>query len=160
MRITVFGILVLATFIQVTALESVRLFGVKPDLVLILLIFYAFLRGTREGSFWGFVAGFLKDVATGGYFGLNALDHLAAGYLAGLMQTVLYKDNPFVVATITLLICLFQGLIHYLLLFYLGIFISPGVGLGKIIFCGSVYNGAVALLLYRWFFRTYTRVYP
>lgn len=156
-RVTVLGIFVLATFLQVTVLDSLRLFGIKPDLVLILVIFYAFLSSQREGAFWGFVAGLFKDVATGGYFGLNALNHLLAGYLAGVLQTVLYKDNPFVVTFAALLVCLFQGLLYYLLLFYLGIFVSPGVALLKITFFGAGYNALVALLLYRWFFRAYSR---
>jgi rod shape-determining protein MreD len=159
MRIAVLGIFFLAIFIQITILDTVQLFGIKPDLVFILVIFYAFLRGQREGAFWGFLAGFLKDVATGSYFGLNALDHLAAGYLAGLIQTALYKDNPFVVSLVTALVCFVNGLIHYLLLFYLGIFISPWIAVFKIALSASGYNAIVALFLYRWFFRSYTRAY-
>lgn len=159
MRIGVLGIFLVAAFTQFTVLDSVRVWGIKPDLVMILVIFYAFFGGRREGAFWGFIAGLLLDAATGSYFGLNALVYMVAGYLAGVVQTALYKDNPYVVSLVTLLVCLFTGLLHYLLLLYLGIFISPGVALLKITFCGAVYNALTALLLYRWFFRGYTKVY-
>ncbi|MEW5899115.1 MAG: rod shape-determining protein MreD [Bacillota bacterium] len=159
MRAAVLGVFMLAVFIQNTVLDSLQLFGIKPDLVFVLVIFSALLRGQKEGAFWGFVAGFLMDIAAGSYFGLNALALLAAGYLAGIMQTALYKDNPFVVALVTLLVSFLTGLIYYLLFLYLGVFISPGMALGRITLFGAVYNALVALLLYRWFFRTYPRVY-
>lgn len=159
MRAAVLGIFMLAVFIQNTILGSLQLFGIKPDLVFVLVIFSALLRGQKEGALTGFVAGFLMDIAAGSYFGLNALALLAAGYLAGIMQTALYKDNPFVVALVTLLVSFLTGLIYYLLFLYLGIFISPGMALGRITLFGAVYNALVALLLYRWFFRTYPRVY-
>ena len=159
MRATVLGVFMLAVFIQNTVLGSLQIFGVKPDLVFVLVIFSALLRGQKEGAFWGFVAGFLMDVAAGSYFGLNALALLAAGYLAGVMQTALYKDNPFVIALVTLLVGFFTGVIYYLLFLHLGIFVSPGVALGKIALFGAVYNALIALLLYRWFFRTYPKVY-
>ncbi len=159
MRAAVLGVFMLAVFIQNTVLDSLQLFGIKPDLVFVLVIFSALLRGQKEGALTGFVAGFLMDIAAGSYFGLNALALLAAGYLAGIMQTALYKDNPFVVALVTLLVGFLTGLIYYLLFLYLGIFISPGVALGRITLFGAFYNALVALLLYRWFFRTYPRVY-
>ncbi|MCL6448029.1 MAG: rod shape-determining protein MreD [Armatimonadetes bacterium] len=159
MRAAVLGVFMLAVFIQNTVLDSLQLFGIKPDLVFVLVIFSALLRGQKEGAFTGFVAGFLMDLAAGSYLGLNALALLAAGYLAGIMQTALYKDNPFVVALVTLLVSFLTGLIYYLLFLYLGIFISPEMALGRITLFGAVYNALVALLLYRWFFRTYPRVY-
>jgi len=158
LRVTVLGVFMLAVFIQNTVLDSLQLFGVKPDLVLVLVIFSALLRGPKEGAFWGFVAGFLLDIAAGSYFGLQALTLMTAGYLAGVAQTALYKDNPFVVALVTLVVGFLAGLISYLLLLYLGIFISPGTALGRIALFEAVYDALVALLLYRWFFRTYPRV--
>lgn len=160
MQPKVLGIFVLVAFLQVTLLDAVGISGIKPDLVMVLVVFYGFLYGPREGAFWGFAGGFFLDAAAGSYFGLNALVHLVAGYLAGVVQAALYKDNPFVVALITFLIGLFSGLLHYFFLSYLGVAVSPAVALLKINLFGALYNAAAALVLFRWFFRAYKRPYP
>lgn len=46
-------VLVLLIF-QATALNYIVILGIKPDLILILVILNGFLRGTREGAFWVF----------------------------------------------------------------------------------------------------------
>lgn len=70
--------------LQSTAFSYIAIYGIKPDFLLILVILNGFLRGTREGAFLGFLAGVIQDMTYGGYFGLNALTKMAAGYLAGL----------------------------------------------------------------------------
>jgi rod shape-determining protein MreD len=150
--VTILLSLFIAVFLQVTVLNFFQIYGYKPDLVLILIIFYAFLKDQMEGAFWGFVGGLLKDVATGGSFGLNALSFMAAGYLVGLTQMAFNKDNPYVVSLVTLLASFLNGLIHYALLSYLSIHISLGV-VFKISFFGALYNTILALLLYKWFYR-------
>ena len=49
----------LAIFFQVTLLNFFPVFGVKPDLVLIIVVFNAFLKGSREGALVGFWEAFL-----------------------------------------------------------------------------------------------------
>lgn len=96
----------------------------------------------------------MEDVATGGYFGLNALVQMAAGYLTGMARTRLYVDSGVMVAVVTLLVSLSVGVIHYLLLAYVDIFVSPETALLKVVFPGAVYNALMALLLSRWFYRS------
>jgi rod shape-determining protein MreD len=43
-----------------TLLNFFPILGVKPDLVLIIVVYNAFLRGSREGALVGFIAVFLK----------------------------------------------------------------------------------------------------
>jgi len=148
------GLLVAALLLQVTVLDLIRVAGVKPDLVLILVVFNALLRGQLRGALWGFGAGLMVDIATGDYFGLNALVQMAVGYLAGLARTRLYVDSGVMAAVVTLLVSLSGGVVHYLLLAYVDISISPGIALLKVIFPGAVYNAFTALLLSKWFYRT------
>lgn len=148
------GLLIVALLLQVTILDLIRVAGVKPDLVLILVVFNALLRGQLNGALWGFGAGLMEDVATGCCFGLNALVQMAVGYLAGMARTRLYVDSGVMVAVVTLLVSLFGGVVHYLLFAYVDIFVLPKIALLKIIFPGAVYNALMALLLSRWFYRS------
>ncbi len=135
-----------ALTLQMTVLDYFRVAGVKPDLVLVVVVFNSFRQGSKNGALWGFAAGFLVDVFTGGYLGLNALALAAAGYLAGEAKTGLYLNSNARVATVTLAVSLAAGVLQYLLLAFSGVFVSPWPALG-IIFPGAVYNTVVALLI-------------
>jgi len=135
-----------ALTIQMTVLDYLRVFGIKPDLVLLIVIFNSFRQGSRNGALWGFAAGFLVDISAGCHFGLNALALAAAGYLAGEAKTGLYLNSGVRVATVTLAVSLAAGVFQYLLLAFAGVFVSPLVAL-EIIILGAVYNTAVAFLI-------------
>ena len=155
MRLFVFLIMVvLAIMVQTTALQVVKIWGNIPDLVMILVIFNGFLRGTREGAFLGLVAGLLLDFAAGGYFGLNALTMVLAGYLAGIAESRLYKDNLVIVMLLVGLITVVSQLAQYLLLLYVGVSVTPGVAIFRSILPTALYNVLVVPLLYWNYFRS------
>lgn len=155
MRLFVFLIMiVLAIMVQTTALQVVRIWGIIPDLVMILVIFNGFLRGTREGAFLGLTAGLLLDFAAGGYLGLNALTMLLAGYLAGIAESRLYKDNLVIVMGLVGLITVVSQLVYYLLLLYVGVFVQPGVVIFRTVLPTALYNILMVPLLYWNYYRS------
>lgn len=147
------GLLAAALMVQVTAINFIQVGGVKPDLVMIIVVFYAFIRGHREGAFLGFVGGLMQDMATGSFFGLNALSKMAAGYLVGLAESRLYKDSTVVVVIITMLASFASQLVQYVLLAYINIKIAPGIALLQVMLPTAVYNAALVPLLYGRFYR-------
>ncbi|MBE3586205.1 MAG: rod shape-determining protein MreD [Thermoanaerobacter sp.] len=151
------GFLLLALLLQVTVVDLIRIRGVVPDLVFILVVFYAFWKGQREGTFWGFVAGLLEDLVSGHYWGLNAISMAAAGYLVGWFETRLYKESRLVMMVLTFLATVAGQLIYYLLLIYLQVVISPGVALTGVILPAAAYNALLSALIYRRFYRMYLR---
>ncbi|HAU32355.1 MAG: Rod shape-determining protein MreD [Desulfotomaculum sp. 46_296] len=138
--------LLAALTLQATVLDYLRVAGVKPDIVLIVIIFNSFRQGSKNGALWGFAAGLLVDIFSGGYFGLNALSLAAAGYLAGEAKTGLYLNSNTRVAAVTLAVSLAAGVFQYLLLAFSGVFVSPWLALGVIV-PGAVYNTVAALLI-------------
>ena len=141
--ITILAVLTL----QVTVLDYFRVAGVKPDLVLLVVIFNSFRQGSKNGALWGFAAGLLVDISTGGYFGLNALVLAASGYLGGEAKTGLYLNSGIRVAVVTLAVSMAAGVFQYLLLAFSGVFVSPWLALVGIIIPGAIYNTLVALLI-------------
>lgn len=148
-----FGFFAVAVFIQSTVLNFFQIEGVKPDLVLVMVIFAALLRGYKAGCWWGFVGGLLEDIYTGNFFGLNILVKMYIGCLVGLAGKHFYKDSLFVIITITWFASLVSGLGQYVLLTNAGFVVSPGPAPMKIILLVSFYNAITVPFLYRWFSR-------
>ncbi len=148
-----FLLLVLVTLIlQTTALDYMAIYGVKPDLVLILAILNGFLRGTREGAFLGFSAGILQDLVSGGYFGLNALTKMVAGYLAGFGKDRLYRDNRVIAAGLTWVCTVWSQLVFYILLLLVNVSVPVVKALTYVILPTAFYNALVVLVIYAYYY--------
>ena len=101
-------LLFLAVLVQVSILGGYSPLGGSPDLLLVVLLSIALLRGSVFGAVAGFGAGFLVDVANLGTLGFTSLlltvagfwigrygettahDRFHAPYLSVLVVTVLY----------------------------------------------------------------------
>jgi rod shape-determining protein MreD len=102
------GLLFLAVLVQVSILGGYAPLGGSADLLLVVLLSIALLRGSVFGAIAGFGAGFLVDVANLGTLGFTSLlltvagfwigrygettahDRFHAPYLSVLVVTVLY----------------------------------------------------------------------
>lgn len=158
MHILILALLLgLALLMGSTVLEFVRVAGVKPDLVLVLVVFYAIIRGSRKGAFLGFVGGLAQDFFSGYYLGMTAFSAAAIGYLVGLGHTRLFRESHFILAGVVFLATIIFEIFKYLFLLGLGIVILPGEAFWGLILPVSVYNSAVALLFYRRFYVSATR---
>jgi len=76
-------LLTVATLAQSTALAGVSLFGAQPNVVFLLVVGWAFLRGPAEGALWAFIGGLLLDALSGGPLGGFTLALLLAALLVG-----------------------------------------------------------------------------
>lgn len=150
MQISLFlFLMVVSLILQATVLDYVSILGVKPDLVMLLVIFNGFLLGHREGAFLGFAGGIIEDLFAGSYIGLNALSKLAAGYLAGEAGERLYRENILVAAGVTFLSSTAGLVINYLLLLFLGIHIPPFYALLRVILPTACYTTVLVLLFFK-----------
>ncbi|RDV82927.1 rod shape-determining protein MreD [Ammonifex thiophilus] len=134
--------------LQTTVLTYLRVAGVRPDLLLILVAFIGFWRGPREGGLWGVVAGLLCDLVAGGFVGLNALTKLLAGYLAGQAGVFFYRESSLTCALVTGTVTLVAELATYLLLLFLGIWLPLKNTLLYLILPVTAYNTVAAVVLF------------
>jgi rod shape-determining protein MreD len=70
--------------LQTTVLSRLPLPGATPDLVLVLVVGLALVRGPLVGSLLGFAAGLLADLGADRELGRTALVLALVGYAAGL----------------------------------------------------------------------------
>lgn len=137
-----------ALILQTTVLETVAVAGIKPDLVMLLVVLNGFLLGTREGAFLGFAGGVVEDLFSGSYIGLNALSKMVAGYLAGAAGERLYRENIPIAALVTFLTTAAGSMVNYLLLLYLGVHVPPLYALLRVVLPTAAYTAVLSPFLY------------
>ncbi len=69
--------------IQTTILSRVSVLGGHPNLMLLVVLIWAVVRGIDEGLIWAFIGGLILDLLSGGPLASIALALLAAAYLTG-----------------------------------------------------------------------------
>lgn len=96
-------IILIFTFVtaQVTLLNFVSIFGVTPNLVIILIVSISLLEGSTHGAMIGFFSGLCLDAVIGVSLGYKALIGMLLGLVLGNINKRLFKDNLFVMALCT-----------------------------------------------------------
>ena len=90
------GALILLNYVfQTSVFPQISILGVTPDTALIFVVGYGVLRGDIEGAIFGFAAGLLQDIFSGGPLGMFALIFFLIGYLSGKPFRDFFKDNYF-----------------------------------------------------------------
>lgn len=85
-----------AVLLQTTALARIKVYGVKPDLVLLLVVIGALVYGGRSALVWAFVGGLGMDIFSGGPMGSSSLALMAAALVAGVGHRTLSRFNVLV----------------------------------------------------------------
>lgn len=150
-------IVVLVAFgiiLQSSLMDKLAFFGVMPDLVLILAVSFGLLLGPVKGAAAGFAGGFILDLLLGRFLGLHALTRGLAGYLVGLAEPRVWKENPVVPVFACFTMTILSELIVYLLLLILGRSFDLVSAWRQVIFPASIYNGLLSVpfhwLILRW----------
>lgn len=149
------AILFLCLTLEATLFDELTFYGVKPDLLLVLVIIYAFFRGSVRGAKLGFVFGIAEDLLMGRFVGLNAASKMLIGYLIGWGERRFYKDNLLVP-----IIIVFGGTIvsHFLYLAFFTVVSGKGQMLAfkQFTLPLALYNTVMGLLIYKPFARSLT----
>ena len=147
--------LFLAAFLGIvlrdTVFNGLSVAGGKPDFVLILVVFFAIFRGSVQGGLMGVALGLLEDLMTGRFIGINAICKGLLGYLVGVSDRNLYKNN-FFVPIAAILVATFLNTVFYYLF---SVLIGGHVGLEKLILStipDAVYNMCFSPVFYAVFY--------
>lgn len=162
MRYFVMAILFLISLtLQSTVFSHLTVAGVKPDLVLVFIVFYALLHGPYEGALMGLTGGLLQDLLFGQNLGMNTLAKLAVGYVFGILEKKIYKDNILIPMVALFLGTLLNETILYFLRFF-SYLIRPDdgsvgsyfVALQSVMLSVAIYNACLAPFIYGRFYRS------
>lgn len=96
-------LLLLGVLLQSTLMPLVRLAGVHPDLLLVLVLTWGMRRGGREALVWGLVGGLLLDLFSVLPFGTFTVAMLTVGLLASLAEGLPFDSPRLLSAAVMLL---------------------------------------------------------
>lgn len=146
-------LLLLLSLFQSTTVARFKLAGVKPDLVLLLIVVGALVYGARPAVLWAFIAGIGLDIFSGGPLGASSLALMASALIAGLGHRPFSRFNILVPLTAAALGTLIYAAVYLTILALLDV---TGVStlqlplldtVRDIVLPVTVYNTALMLLL-------------
>jgi rod shape-determining protein MreD len=135
--------LLFAAVVQISIAAWIEVGEGRPDVVLVLLVAIALLRGPTFGAVAGFWAGLILDVASLGTVGLTSLLFTVAGYASGRFGEVTTRSSahpPLIaVALASLGVACGSAVLHFMLgesisasEFFVGVLL-PGLALNMLL---------------------------
>ena len=112
-RIVTFLIILLSYLLWTTTFQSLQLAFVSPNLMLILVVCYAYMRGRTSGLLIGFFCGLITDLNYGSIIGLYAFGLMTIGFLCGYCQKVYFTDNSILPCVLVGISDFLYGLYYY-----------------------------------------------
>ena len=91
---------------------TLRIQGVVPQLVLVLVVYFGITEGEERAMFTGLLGGIFKDVAADAALGHYVLCLVVVGYLVGTASRRLITDNPAVKAGVVFSATVLYGLVY------------------------------------------------
>ena len=148
-----FLLLFIIFILQITVFSFQPVAGVKPDLLLVVVIINGLLRGINKGAKLGLGAGLLQDMFFSGIPGKFTFIKFMLGSIMGTFTGKFFERNFLFPFFFTFIATIFQ---EFILLFF-----SAGTFLGinyfsvirEIIFPSALYNGILGLILYPIFYK-------
>lgn len=87
-------LVVVTVLVEATWLGLIRIQGVMPDLILLLVVYFGINQGEERAMTTGLVGGVLQDVAGDTGLGHHVLCLVIVGFLIGQISHRLITDNP------------------------------------------------------------------
>jgi rod shape-determining protein MreD len=150
---TTAGALALAFLLQIMIAPHLAVFGVVPNLLLLVVITLAFVEGPSAGAVAGFAGGLLLDLAGTAPVGAWALVLAVTGYTAGMLQENLFAEGWLAPVTVAIIAGLLADTAYLIVLAILGEGPAFWSALVSVVLPRALYNTVLVLLAYPWLAR-------
>ncbi|MFV0364298.1 MAG: rod shape-determining protein MreD [Suipraeoptans sp.] len=144
------GIIIIVCFLlQTTVFDNLSFAGIKPNLMIIVIATFGFMRGKKSGMFVGFLCGLLIDTSIGSILGFHIIIYTLIGYVNGFFKRIFFDDDitlPIALITASNLI---YGIVVYILMFMLNSYFDFGYYLLHIIIPELIYTLIITLVIYQ-----------
>lgn len=140
--------IMLCFLLQSTVMPAVSLAGVVPDLLLVLVVSIAYMRGSMAGMLTGMLAGLLTDVCFNNVVGVCAFFYLSIGFLAGFANAIYDERNFLIPAGLITVGEFLYSFLYYIAYFLLRSRTEFGFYMFRLIVPRMVYTVFAAVIFY------------
>ena len=149
-RYSLYIILIVAFLIQLLFLDHVKIALAKPDLLVLLVVFFAIFFGPGTGAEAGFVSGLFKDTYSLDIFGVNSVLLLLTGLVAGMLSPKLFKESKLTQVLLVFVSSVLYMVIHYFIssLILKITYVTLPEYLYGLILPSSLYTAMLSLILF------------
>lgn len=142
-------IIFIAFILQTTIFQSLALADVVPNLLLIVTVCYAYLRGRTSGLLIGFLCGLLLDMMYGSVIGLYAFIFMTLGFIIGFCQKIYFTDSLLLPSILITAGDFVYGIYYFVTEFLMRGRIHLGFYFLHVILPEMIYTALVGILIYR-----------
>ncbi|MBN1575946.1 MAG: rod shape-determining protein MreD [Chitinispirillaceae bacterium] len=107
------GLVILLFILQTTAVPLIAIFGITPDLLILVLFFIGFKTDVIPAVFAGFFLGLAQDFYSPQILGQTALAKTIAGYFAGLCNEKVMRIDPIFQLVLLLLMFIIHDAVFF-----------------------------------------------
>lgn len=147
-KLITFIIILVCFLLQCTIFPKLAFASVKPNLLIIVISAFGFMRGRKEGMAVGVVAGVLADICWGGILGFYTLVFTGIGYANGVFQRLFFDEDVKLPIAMIGASELIYGIVIYVCLYMLKGDFAFVTHLFKIMIPELAYTILITLLLY------------
>lgn len=108
-----FGIVILAAVLQTNWPELLKLQEVSPDIVLVLVVYFAIAYGEERAMITALTGGLYLDVAMNATLGHHVFCYVLIGYFCGRLSTRLISEHEAIKAGLVLIASVLQGVLFF-----------------------------------------------
>jgi rod shape-determining protein MreD len=145
-----------AALLQATWPDLLKLQGVVPDLVLLMVVYIALTDGEERAMYTAAIGGIYQDVATNAVLGHHVLCLVIVAYGIGRLSNRLVTEHPAIKAGLVLLGGVAEGLLYVMVLYVQ----NPAVGAITMILASAVPAAFYTALLTPFVFPVLGRLFP
>jgi rod shape-determining protein MreD len=141
-------LLVACTFAQSTWFGSIALFGVVPDLSLLILIWISYKNGPIEGPVSGFLSGLVEDFLSASPLGFHAFIKTAVAAATALLHGSFFIDKLLLPLLLGIAGTIAKAIAAGALYLVFGSVIHAYSFVSRVLWIEAAYNGVLAPVVF------------
>lgn len=102
----------LLVIVEMSITNYIEIFNVSFNLITIYITIISLYLDEIDASIIGALIGFVKDIAIGGVFGVNALSLFAIGYGISFLKNKIYKESNITIFVLVFIASVFDSMIN------------------------------------------------
>lgn len=148
-NMSMFLIILINMILQVSLYNFLNIFGVIPNIALILLVVFSLFTNDVMGGLMGLFTGILYDVLIMDVIGINTLIYFIVGVTLGSFSYDINRDNKMIYVLCVLIASIFYHLATFFILFFLKVSASSIQLIANKIILQIILNAIFTIIIYR-----------